>query len=95
MCETGPRALAGSLVGGASLRVSCCRGLGVQGIVLVHWCVWLGPGPCGGQGQVRAAASSGSLRTAGWWAKLFAWPEVSQYWCQQSSGWVWVSELIS
>ena len=49
-----------------------------------------------------AATGSGSLKTAGGlvagamsFVQLVAWPGVSQYWCQQSSGRVWVSDLVS
>ena len=57
-------------------------------------------GSSGQQGQIwgsHGLRESLDSRSAGWWAvsfvQLVAWPEVSQHWCQQSSGRVWVSEL--
>ena len=59
-------------------------------------------GPLVNKARSGAATGSGSLKTAGVlvagampFVQLVVWPEVSQYWCQQSSVRVWVSDLIS
>ena len=93
MCDGVPVASDSSLVGRTRSRGLWLRDLGSPSGTANALCVGLDPGPSGGQDCVLDRLwPQGFLRLspAGRWGCvptwLVAWPEVSQYWCQQAGG---------
>ena len=73
-------------------RVSGCRALGVLVLMPVLCSVGLGPGSLVDRDRFWGGVCSSGLKAAGLLvseivsSQLGAWPEVSQYWCQEADG---------